>query len=486
MVRVDIELRMGKTRKGEREARVARRMHALVACAFGVLAIVLASCAKNTTPASNPTPVSLAPTVAAAVGLAVVPVQVTYVLRSLRPTLDSLFPSRDSLDQAACSAIAGLVCHQYVYRRDSLTLRSDGDRLSISTALSFRAQVGMAGMSRLASCGYQPEAMRRATLAMSTTLFWRRDWRIGVRGTTAVASLLDPCRVTVLGVDATSTLRGVVNRQLADFAAQADTAIPRVADLRPLADSLWRSFLEPTALDSTNTLWLTLEPEAVRVAPFVGNGPSIRTAIVLYARPHVVAGDKPKVVTRKLPELSLGDAPDHFDVPITVELPFADLQRRAAAQLALETATSSVKVDSVHLRGAGDAVTVELQVSGAMRGTLTLNSRLRWDAAARELRLDELEWNLASKGALSRVKATLGAPLVSRAIRRATMGGRVPLGAQLDSTRVELLRKLNGPVGKGNAMGSSVQDIQILSVHATATGILVQARLTGQAGVWIQ
>ncbi len=482
MVRVDIELRMGKTRKGEGEARIARRLYALFAC--GVVAS--ASCAQNTTPPSNPTPATVAPTGAATNGLAVVPVQVTYVLRSLRPTLDSLFPVRDSLDQAACSAVAGLVCHQYVYRRDSLTLRSDGDRLSITTALAFRAQVGMAGVSRLASCGYQPETMRRATLAMSTTLFWRRDWRIGVRGTTAVASLLDPCRVTVLGVDATSTLRGVVNRQLADFAAQADTAIPRVADLRPLADSLWRSFVEPTALDSTNTLWLTLEPEAVRVAPFVGNGPSIRTAIVLYARPRVVTGDKPKVVSRKLPELALGTAPDHFDVPLTVELSFADLQRRAAAQLALETEKSSVKVDSVHLRGTGDTVTVELQVSGAMRGTLTLNSRLRWDASARELRLDELEWNLASKGALSRVKATLGAPLVSRAIRRATMGGRVPLGAQLDSTRVELLRKLNGPVGKGNALGSSVQDIQIISVHATATGIVVQARLTGQAGVWIQ
>jgi hypothetical protein len=66
------------------------------------------------------------------------------------------------------------------------------------------------------------------------------------------------------------------------------------------------------------------------------------------------------------------------------------------------------------------------------------------------------------------------------------MGGRIPLGAQLDSTRVELLRKLNGPVGKGSVLGGSVQDIQIISVRATATGIVVQARLTGQAGVWIQ
>ncbi len=447
---------------------------------------VVGGCAKNTAPAPNPTPVQVVQPPVALAGLAVVPVHVTYVLRSLRPALDSLFPVRDSLDQAACTVVGGLVCHQYVYRRDSLTLHGAADRLFIDTKLGYRAQLGAVGVARLASCGYAPETMRRATLSMSTSLFWRRDWRIGARSSTAAATLLDPCLVTVLGVNATSTLQKLLNRQLADFATQADTAIPRVAEMRLLADSLWRSFLEPTALDSTNSLWLTLEPEAVRVTPFTSNGPSIQTAIVLYARPRVVAGDKPRMSQRALPVLALGDAPENFDVPITVELPFAEVQRRATVLLSAETATGSVKVDSVTVRGLGDSLAVELQVSGSIRGSLTLLSRLRWDATTRELRLDDLDWNLASKGALSRVKATLAAPLVARAVRRATMGGRVPLGAQLDSIRVELLRKLNGPVGKGIALGSSVSALQIVSVRTSPQAIVVTARLSGRAGVWIQ
>ena len=452
-----------------------------LATAFGA-----GGCVGNTVPHSNPTPVQVTQPPVAEAGLAVVPVHVTYVLRSLRPSLDSLFPARDSLDQAACNTVGGLVCHQYVYRRDSLTLHGAADRLFIDTKLGYRAQLGAVGMARVASCGYAPEAMRRATLSVSTSLFWRRDWRIGARNSTATATLLDPCLVTVLGVNATSTLQKLLNQQLADFATQADTAIPRVADLRLLADSLWRSFLEPTALDSTNSLWLTLEPEAVRATPFTSNGPSIQTAIVLYARPRVVAGDKPRMSQRTLPVLALGVAPEYFDVPITVELPFTEVQRRATALLSAETATGSVRVDSVTVRGLGDSLAVELQVSGSIRGTLTLISRLRWDATARELRLDDLDWSLASKGALSRVKATLGAPLVARAVRRATMGGRVPLGAQLDSIRVELLRKLNGPVGKGIALGSSVNALQIVSVRTSPQAIVVTARLTGRAGVWIQ
>lgn len=80
---------------------------------------------------------------------------------------------------------------------------------------------------------------------------------------------------------------------------------------------------------------------------------------------------------------------------------------------------------------------------------------------ARELRLDDLEWTLDSQGILSGLKATLGAPLVGRAIRRATLGGRIPLGAQLDSVRSEMMHKLNGPVAPGAVMGTSVASLQL-------------------------
>ncbi len=468
-----------------------RTSRAVIVCTAGGLAT---ACSGNPSPATNPTPgtppvVGGAGTVAAAAAgaaLAVVPVKVTYVLRALVPSLDSLFPVRDSLTAARCANAVGLVCHQYVYRREPLRLRGEGSRLFIDTELSFRAQLGVVGGARVASCGYSPEAMRRSTLSMSTALYWRRDWRIGAQDSRLAATLLDPCKVTVLGVDARRSLQNILDRQLTTFAAQADSTIPQVADFRPLADSLWRSFLEPTALDSLSSLWLVLDPESVRVTPFVGNGVNITTTLVLYARPRVVAGGKPVVRARPVPTLALGTAPPEFSVPVTVELPFVEMARRATAQLAEETRNESVKVDSVFVRGVGDTVLVDLAVSGALRGRLQLASRPRWDAVARELRLDDLDWTLQSRGALSRVKATLATPLVALAVRRATGGGKLPLGAQLDSARAELLAKLNGTLSPGVVMGSSVREVQITEVSTTPTGIVVRAKLTGQSGVWIQ
>lgn len=328
--------------------------------------------------------------------------------------------------------------------------------------------------------------MRRVDLAMSTALYWRRDWRIGSRDTKLSATLVDPCRVTALGVNATGTLQAIVDRQLAAFAAQADSAIPQVAEFRTLADSLWTSFFDPTPLDSTKTLWLLLEPAAVRVTPFTSSGPSLTTTLVLYARPRIVAGARPVVRRRPLPALALGTAPTDFTVPVTAELPFSELARQATAMMQAETGRSSVRVDSVFVRGVADSALVDLAVSGAITGRLTLTSRLRWDAEGRELRLDDLDWTLQSRTALSRVTSTLAAPLVGRAIRKATNGGRITLGAQLDSARTELLTLLNGPLAPGIVMGTSVREVQILQVSSNSTAFVVRALLTGQSGVWIQ
>jgi Domain of unknown function (DUF4403) len=455
--------------------------------------LVLAGCAGSSpaipTPAPTPVAVSATPgaprVVTPQAALAVIPVQVTYSLKALVPVLDSLFPARDSLAQAACRNVARLVCHQYGYQRDPLALSATGDRFSINTMLRYRARIGVPGAG-IASCGFAPESMRRATLAMTTSLYWRRDWSVGSRETQFTATLLDPCRVTALNIDATPALRSVVDGQLKTFAAQVDSVMPTAADLRPLADSIWKSFLEPSPMDSLNTLWLILDPETIRVVPLTGAGPSFRTAIVVYARPRVVAGPKPDPIDRPLPALMLGASPPGFVVPVSVELPFEELDRRATELLIAETAQTSVKVQQVHVSATGDSVRIGLDVTGSLRGTLTLASRLRWDPAARELRLDELEWSLDSRGALSRVKASLAAPLIGRAIRKATNGGRVQLGAQLDSVRTQMLQLLNRTVAPGVVLGGSISNFQVESVTTTEKAFIVRARLEGQANVWIQ
>ncbi len=456
--------------------RIPRRAHRTLRRVATALAVAAAAVTAQG-PAAPSTP---------AAPLAVVPVQVTYRLSALLPALEQAFPVRDSLDRAQCARVLGLLCHQYAYQRTPLQLDAQGARVTLRTQLAYRARVALP-VAGLAGCGFAPEPPRRADVVVGLGLYWRRDWRIGTANTQVQANLLDPCRVTALNVDAVPVLRTLVDAQLRDVRQQVDSALPAVADLRPLADSLWRSFSEPIALDTLNTLWLVLNPEAVRVTPFAGDGPSIRTALVLYARPAVIGGTKPVVTVRPLPVLALGEAPTGFVVPVTVELPFEEVDRRFLELLRQETQGTGMIVNGVRVRAAGsDSVRIALDLDGQLRGTMTLAARLGWDQAAQELQLEGLDWSIESRGFMSRLKSTLGAPLIGRALRKATGGGKVPLGAQLDSVRTELFRTLNRPVAPGTTLGANIAALRVEQVLATPRGFQVRARLTGDASVLIE
>lgn len=412
---------------------------------------------------------------------ATIALPITLSLTALRAQIDRALPPSDSLDRARCATLGGFVCHQYVYRRDSVALAMEGDRISLATRLSYRGRIAAPGVGGLGSCGYAPEAMRRADLRLATTLYWRADWRLATRATALAADLLDACRVTVLDVDATPLMRRVVDAQLGDLTQRVDSAVLALADLRRAADSLWRSMQEPVAVDSTETAWLVMAPERVSVAPLAGVAGFLSTGIVITARPRVVLGARPTPERRPLPSLTLDRPSGGLHVPVDVEVPFADLGRRAAALLAPEAARSGIVVDSVRLWSSADTAVVRVDMRGKLDGTFLLVGRFGYDTAARALTLDDLRYTIESRTAMTRLKTTLGAPLVKRAIEQATGHGRLNVGEQLDDVRSQLTLALNRPLGGGVELGGMVREVRVTGLYTTATAFVVRAVLEGDA-----
>jgi hypothetical protein len=416
---------------------------------------------------------------------AVLSLPITIAASAVRAQLDAAIPRSDSLDRARCQALGGAVCHQYVFTRDSLGVRFAGDRVDILARLRYRGRVAVSNVGSLGSCGYPPEPMRRAELRLSTTLYWRSDWRLASRNTSLTSQLPDPCEVTMLRVDATPLMRRVADAQLARVAQQVDSALPAVADLRRAADSLWRALQEPLPLDSAGTAWLVMDPEQVGLAPLDGRGAELRTGLALVARPHVVTGARPAVRVRPLPTLTLATQPPGLRVPVQVELPFAEIGRRATELLAAETARQPLRVTGVTVQGAGgDTAMVTLSLQGRMNGALHLVGRPRFDAGARALVVDDLHFTVESRDALTRLKATLGAPLIKRAIDQATGGGRLALGPQLDAARMQLTHQMNRPLAPDVAVGGGVRELRVTDVRTTASAFVVRVLLEGEAGLW--
>jgi hypothetical protein len=328
--------------------------------------------------------------------------------------------------------------------------------------------------------------MRRAELHFGTTLYWRTDWRLASRNTQIAADLLDPCRVTALGLDATPLMRRVIDAQLRALTRTADSIIPAVADLGPAADSLWREFQRPTPLDSASSVWLAMGVERVSLAPVTGERGAVSTALVVTAWPRVMLGAAPPAASRPLPALTLSDARPGLRIPVDVRLPYADLGRRATTLLGPEAAAKGITVRDVQLRGAGDTIVVRVDMAGRLTGAFFLRGLLGYDAATRAVRIDDLRYTIESEGAMTRLRATLGAPLIRRALDQATGGGRLNVGAQLDSLRFQLTRQLNQQLAPGVLVGGGVTDVRIAGLHTTADAIVVRVVLDGTARLILQ
>ena len=417
---------------------------------------------------------------------AVIALPVSISLGKIRRALSAQFPATDSLTRAQCVALGGAVCHQYVYRRDSLELRMNGDRVKLLARLRYRGRVALGGMARLASCGYAPEQMKRAELHAATALYWRNDWRLGSRNTSLAATLPDPCEVTLLKVDATPLMQHIVDGQLATLRQQLDSVLPALADLRPSADSLWRTMLQPIALDSASTVWLSMLPENIALARPLGRADAVTTVLVITARPRASIGARPTGERRPLPTLGLAPQASGIHIPVDIELPFADLSAKVTLLMKGEIAGKGLTVDDVKIWGVGDTAVVRVAVHGTVRGDLYLLGRVQYDAATRTVLISEPRYTLASDNAMSRIKATLGSYRIKRALDQATSHGQLDVGMQLDSLRHQLSVQLNRPLAPGVSVAGSVDDIRIAGLATSGTAFVLRVVLDGQARLTVQ
>jgi hypothetical protein len=447
----------------------------LLGAAFG-----LSACASHF---QVPEPAIAPPEAVPPIEQATITIPVSISMASLKSRIDSVFPAADSLDRAKCSAIGGLVCHQYVYRRDTLDLKMINDRITLYTQLRFRARVGLPGNVGVASCGYDPEPMRRAEMRLATNLYWRNDWRLASKATVVAPTILDPCLVTVLRVDATPIVKRMIDDQGVRIRQQFDSIVPALADLRPVADSLWRTLQHPIAVDSTSTIWFSMSPDRVSLAPLVGNGQAVTTALVVAAHPRIVVGTAPPVDTKPLPSLTLGDASGAIHVPLEIELPFDDLSKRATAALAGEVAGQGITVREVNVWGVGDSAVVRVDLTGKINGAVFLLGRIGYDPATRSVLINDLNYTIASASKMTSIKAALGAARIRHALESAAGHGKLAVGDQVDMLKTELGIELNRELAPGVVMSGYVKDARIERLYAKPTAFVLRVVLDAEAKV---
>lgn len=331
----------------------------------------------------------------------------------------------------------------------------------------------------IASCG-RHERKRQLHVTMTSLLSWSPDWHIATK-TSFQSDHPNRCRVTFLDYDVTRHIDRALFPKLEKVAKDIDVRVRERTNLREHITEFWRVVSAPIELHPS--VWLTLSPQKILVAPLSGSELLLKSSIGLTLQPAINFGPRPEAKEHPLPSLAVAEPQRGFHIALEARLSFEEATRRLRSELQGSTLTfegHEAQVKEVEVRGEKGVLVVKLALhvpSGLRRPTdavVYLTGHPRYDTTTGTLLVDDLNYSLETRSALlNEFEKLLHDELRSKLQAKA----RWELGGLIQTARSELEAALNRSVTPAVSLQGSLEELQPLGVVTTKEGfsVLVQA-----------
>ena len=257
-------------------------------------------------------------------------------------------------------------------------------------------------------------------------------------------------------------------------------------DLTGRVNEWWAMLARPIPL--TEGVWLTLQPERLRMGRVTGEARVLTVPVSLDARPRIVTGAAaPAVTPGGPPPLAEDTVTDGFRIALDGLVDYATATRElteALAQRKLERAGRSVVVQEVGvLPGAGGRLVLSLSFAGDASGRLRLIGTPKYDARRNEVSVPDLDYELETGSKIVSAYEWLKSDELRAMLREKA---HLPAGPALAKGRELLLSGLNRKLGDAVTLSATVDSVAVNGLFVTKDGLLLRAEATGQARVAVK
>jgi len=338
------------------------------------------------------------------------------------------------------------------------------------------------------SCGIGQDRPR-ARIQIATVLRITPEWKL--RGRTRVGnvtpystSVRDQCRVTVFNVDVTGRVIDAARSAVEGKRSLIDQKIAAL-DIRPRFENWWHLLQRPIPL--TDSVWLQINPSAVRMGESVGRRRTLVTALGFSASPRVVTGPRPLPVETPLPPLHPAAVGDGLHILLDGVIGYDVATRLLEQQLRgkkIDRAGRTLEVSELRLFGIGGGkLALELRFKGAAQGRVYFVGTPRYDAATNELFVPDLDYDVGSVNLL-----VSGLEWMKHDDVREFFRGRArwPVGDVMQKGREQLAKGLNRDLAPGVRLSAEVKTVQGIAVNAQRKAILLRAQADANARLTVK
>ena len=413
---------------------------------------------------------------------------VTAVLRLVDQVVPTTFGSMDSV-----RTVNGDERKHYAFEatRGPFTAFATGREMHLRATFAYRARGYFKprfAPTLSAGCGSEKE-QPRIVVELATPLSLTSDWHlvsharlVTIRPATTEGR--DRCDVGILHTDVTDRVIGAARSALEAKLPDIDRKVGTV-DLTGRVTEWWRLLRRPIRL--TDSVWLSLQPEQLRMGKVRGEARVLTVPVSLDARPRIVTGQEPSISLAPLPPLAKDTVTDGFRIQMDGVVDYATATRAVTSALAgrrFTRAGRTVAVDSVTVLPASRGrLLLAIAFAGDATGRLQLVGTPRYQPAAGLVDVPDLDFDLDTDSKLVSGYAWLRSDELRATIRERA---RVPVQPALDKGRELLLSGLNRKLGDAVTMSATVDSVSVKGLYVTRDALVIRAEATGQAGFTVK
>jgi hypothetical protein len=285
--------------------------------------------------------------------------------------------------------------------------------------------------------------------------------------------------------DVTDRVVGAARSALTGHLRSIDRKVGTV-DLTSRVNEWWAMLARPIPL--TEGVWLTLQPERLRMGRVTGEAKVLTVPVSLDARPRIVTGPTaPEISAGGPPPLAEDTVTDGFRIALDGLVDYVTATRELTEALSkrkLTKAGRSVTVQDVSVLPASRGrLLLSVSFVGDASGRLRLLGTPRYDARRNEVSVPDLDYDLETGSKIVNAYEWLRSDELRAMLREKA---HVPAGPALAKGRTLLLSGLNRKLGDAVTLSATVDSVAVNGLFVTKDGVMLRAEATGQARVAVK
>lgn len=383
--------------------------------------------------------------------------------------------------------------YSYEAHRGPFTTFVRGNQVYLRATLSYAARGYFKprfGPTIGAGCGGNSDADRpRVTIELVTPLTLTSDWHLASHARIATLRPTsntdrDRCTVSVIHYDVTDRVVDAARSALTSQLPNIDRRIAGV-DLTGRFKEWWKLLNRPIEL--TDSVWLLLGPERLRLGSVSGAGNDLIVDAGLDARPRIVTGPEPHPPVIDLPSLGRDTVANGFHIVLEATVGYPTASRAITSALHGRSITEAGRtisfVEAKVTPLPRGRLALAMTFSGDANGTLVFVGTPQYDRRSGELTVPNLDYDLDTDSDLIRAYSWLKSDALRDLFRERA---RVPVQPILDRGRDLLSAGLNRKLGDAVTLSAHVDSVDVAGLYVTSPGIVIRALATGDAGMRVR